>query len=201
MFGIDDALLAAGGSALGSMAGGLFGYLGQSEANWMNQASAREMMAFQERMANTSWQRGVADMKAAGINPMAAFMKGGAPAPAGASSSAQNAGQYIGQGVSSAFQMAQRNLEMQKMAADTAYTQSAARKMSYDADNASRYAPLNKAIGDAIQKVIEHLGLGNPLHNPGNTSGVTSGRGLMEFLTKNPRSLRDVVNSQQLTIS
>lgn len=49
---------------------------------------------YQTDMANTTWQRGVRDMQAAGLNPMLAYSQGGAPAPAGAmgQSSAAQAG-------------------------------------------------------------------------------------------------------------
>ena len=84
---------------LGAIAGPLLNYQGAKEANEtniemsqansaFNAAEAQKNRDFQEMQRSTQYQVATEDMKKAGINPMVAFMKGGAGTTSGAQAAA-----------------------------------------------------------------------------------------------------------------
>lgn len=122
------ALIAAGIGAAGSLAGGMLSSSGQQQANaqtaMFNAQEAQKNRDFQERMSNTAYQRAMADMRAAGLNPVLAYQQGGSSTPSGGQASAtfENAMEGMGKGVTSAGGAAARAIELKNTMAQTANT-------------------------------------------------------------------------------
>lgn len=116
MFGVDDAVLAAG---FGSAAAGGLSYLGARSANSSAREIAREQMSFQERMSSTAHQRSMEDLRLAGLNPLLGY-PGGASTPGGAGASFGN---ELGGAVSSATDALRTRFELEAMKAQRTNTE------------------------------------------------------------------------------
>ncbi|WNK15007.1 MAG: DNA pilot protein [Microvirus sp.] len=79
------------GSALGgAIGGGIDASLAGNRTNSQNADEAQRNREFQSDQSSTSYQRAVADMKAAGLNPMLAYQQGGASTSSGSQATYQN---------------------------------------------------------------------------------------------------------------
>lgn len=148
--GISKVFSGVAKAVAGPIVGGLFGQEGQSDANSANAAAAQKQMDFQERMSNTAYQRGMADMKKAGLNPMLAFMKGGASVPDGARYEAGNEMSTMAEGLSRV------NLNQNELLeASTAKTVADAEKSKAEADLATAQAAEARARTPTYEENIK----------------------------------------------
>lgn len=151
---------------IGSLIGGGLSYLGQKSANTANaqqaaqqmafqEASTKEQMDFQERMSNTAYQRGIADLKAAGVNPMLAYAHAGASSPAGASSTGASAQMQnaLGAGVQSGFKGAMTSATIDQMEQQNRNLRATNEQIHAQTDALDTQSALNKV--NALKSVAE----------------------------------------------
>lgn len=96
------------------LAAGALNYYGQRQTNAANAQQAQAQMDFQNQQTSTSYQRGTADMRAAGLNPLLAYSQGGAGSGSGAMATMGN---EIGSGANSALSSAQTLSQIQNLRA------------------------------------------------------------------------------------
>ena len=126
------AAIAGGASLLGGIMG--------------NKSSAKEAQKnrdFQEDMSNTSYQRAVADMKAAGINPMLSAKVGGASTPSGSQAEQRD---VVTPAANSAMSAYAQSAQVENVQAQTGVSRETERELRLKNDAFDMY--LNKLKAD-----------------------------------------------------
>ena len=171
------------GASIGS------GLLGASSAKSINRkqvALSREQMGFQERMSNTAYQRAMADMKKAGINPIMVSKVGGASTPTGAMAQLKDPAQAGLQAMNSASVVRQNLANTRMLEQEADYYD----KKGYP-KSVGQQAPLNIFLSEYLHKHPKEKDMLMKKLTSFITTANDPTKVLMEMLPKFGNSLKD----------
>lgn len=135
-----------------NIASGGLGFIGAHQQNKANSKQARKNRQFQERMSSTAYQRTMADMKEAGLNPMLAAKLGGASTPGGAQATMENT-------LSSAAEAAANLPATQNIKADTNQKKANTAAQQAQEKVYETQAELNRVSAKRVAQEIDIKGL------------------------------------------
>lgn len=152
-------MAAAGSNMASTIVSGFMNQKAQSKANSANRKMAQDQMDFQASMSNTAYRRSMADMKAAGLNPMLAYSQGGASTPSGAQAQMQ-AETGLGDAMS---QVASSALDIRRLKKEIDAVDSQSMLNSVNAETSKEQGKLNTASAKVAEQNAKNADIQNKI--------------------------------------
>ena len=174
---------------LSDFAQGAFSWLGAEQQNRRQQEAAEQAQAFSAQQFATRYQTTVADMKAAGLNPMLAYSQGGGSPPSGVQA---NVPANSGAAAVGGYQAAKANsAQVANIEADTANKSAQADLWRAQAGAANASAGQANASVGQIQQATEKIKKEIENMPSGMVNGLTVGQWNTNILRRTAEMLKE----------